>query len=166
MRIGKRGDVLKFKVTKKTHATLHSKKRFPVFIDHIHFLTRRAGWKVNKVHHYYTFEQEPFKKDYILGNQKARQAAVARGDNVQANLWKLLNNANFGFECRDNSQNKSLHLIAEVEFISKYGSYDSNNCFLNIDPRIKNINKYYNDVDKLKKDEVPYADTFREEEIE
>ena len=64
------GDILKFKATEKTHATLRSKKRFPMFIDHIYFLTRRAGWKVNNVHHYYTFEKEHFKKDYILGNQK------------------------------------------------------------------------------------------------
>ena len=52
------------------------KKRFPMFIDHIHFLTKRAGWKVTKVHAHYTFEQEPFKKEYVLGNQRARQEAV------------------------------------------------------------------------------------------
>ena len=59
MRIGKTGDVLKFKATEKMHATLCSKKRFPMFIDHIHFLTRRVSWKVNYIHYYYTFEQEP-----------------------------------------------------------------------------------------------------------
>ena len=169
MRIRKKGDILKFKATEKTHATLRSKKRFPMFIDHIYFLTRRAGWKVNNVHHYYTFEKEHFKKDYILGNQKAIQAAVARGDDVQADFWKLLNNANFGFDYRDNLHNKSLHLMydenPEVEFISKYGSYDNGNCFLNLDARLKNINKYYNDVDNLEKDKVPYANTLREEEI-
>ena len=168
MRIRKKDDVLKFKATEKTHATLRSKKRFPMFIDH---MTRRAGWKVNNnIHHYYTFEKEHFKKDYILGNQKAIQAAVARGDDVQADFWKLLNNANFGFDYRDNLQNKSLHLMydenAEVEFISKYGSYNSDNCFQNLDARLKNINKYYNDADNLEKDEVPYADTLREEKIE
>ena len=86
MRIEKRGDVLMFKATKKKHATLRSEKKFPMFIDHVHFLTRKAGWKVNNVHHYHTFEQEPFKKDCILGNQKGRQAAVARGGNMQANF--------------------------------------------------------------------------------
>ena len=48
------------------------------------------------------FEQEPFKKDYKLGYEKARQEAVARGNDVQANFWKLLNNANIGFDCNDN----------------------------------------------------------------
>ena len=85
MRSGKRGNILSFKATEKTHATLHPKKRFPMFIDQIHFLTERVGWKVTKVHARYSFE-EPFKKEYILGNQHARQEAVARGDDVQANF--------------------------------------------------------------------------------
>ena len=75
------------------------------------------------MHNYYTFEQEPFKKEYILGNQRARQEVVARGDDVQANFWKLVNNADFGFDCRGNSQNNSLHLIyhkeAQVDFLGK-----------------------------------------------
>ena len=43
MRTGKRENILKHKATKKTQATLCSKKRFPMYIDHIHFLTKRAG---------------------------------------------------------------------------------------------------------------------------
>ena len=59
--------------------------------------------------------EDPFKKDYILDHQKARQEGVARGDDVQANFWKLSNNANFGFGYRNNSQNKSLHLIYDEQ---------------------------------------------------
>ena len=137
MRTSIKNNVLKYKATEKTHTTLYSKKRFPMYIDCIHLLTKRAGWKVTKVHNYYTFEQETFKEEYILGNQKARQ------DDVQANFWKLLNHVNFSFDGRDNSQKKSLHLIcnkeAEIDFISKYGGYSSTNCFLNLDAQIKNI---------------------------
>ena len=111
MRVGKKDNILKLLVTEKTHATLKRKKYFPMFLNHIDFLTKRAGWRVTKVYSHCTFELEPFKKDYILGNQIARQEAVARADDVQANFWKLLNNANFGFDCRNNSQNKRLHLI-------------------------------------------------------
>lgn len=68
MSTGKMVDVLKLKATEKTHATLRPKKRLPMFIDHTHFLTKRVGWKVTKVHKYYTFEQEPFKRQYILKN--------------------------------------------------------------------------------------------------
>ena len=78
---------------------------------------------------------------------------MARGDDVQANFWKLLNYVNFGFDCRDNSQNKSLHLIynenTEVELNSKYSKYDTNNCFVDLDARIKNIEEYYSNLDNL-----------------
>ena len=94
---------------------------------------------------------------------------MARGDDVQANFLKLLNNTNFGFECRDNCQNKSLDLIydenAEVGFISKYNKYDTNNCFLDLDAKIKNIEEYYSNLDNLKDDEQPYAETLKQEEI-
>lgn len=102
MRTGKRENILKYQSTEKTHATFKPKKRFPIFVNDIHFLTTRAGWKLSKVFNYYMFEQEPFKKDYKLGYEKARQEAVARGNDVQANFWKLLNNANIGFDCNDN----------------------------------------------------------------
>ena len=122
------------------------------------------------MHKYYTFEQEPFEKEYILGNHRSRQAAMAKGDDVRANVWKLLNNANFRFDCGGNSQNKSLHLIydedEEVEFISKYGDYNSDNCFLKLDSRIENINRYYDNVENLDEEEKPYAETLREEEME
>ena len=73
MRSGNRGNILSFKATEKMHPPLNPQERFPMFIDHIHFLTERTGWKVTKVHAHYTFEQEPFKKEYILGNRRARQ---------------------------------------------------------------------------------------------
>ena len=88
---------------------------------------------------------------------------------MQANFWKLVNNAYFGFDCRGNSQNKYLHLIydenAEVEFISKYSRYDANNCFLYLDARIKNIEEYYSNLDNLEDDGQSYAETLKQEEI-
>ena len=149
--------MLSFKATEKTRATLDPKKRFPMFIDHIHFLTERAGWKVTKVHAHCSLEKEPFKKEYTLSNQRARQEAVAQGDDVQANFWKFFNNSNIGFDCRDNSQNKSLHLIynedAEIEFLTKYEGYKSTNPFLSLEARIRNIEEKYKDVENLPFDE-------------
>ena len=139
----KKDDILKFLVTEKTHATLKPKKGFSMFLDHIDFLTKRADWKVTKVYAHFTFEQEPFKKYYILGNQKVRREAVTQGDDIQVNFWKLLNNANVGFDCRDNSQNKSVHLICdkqfEIDFVSKYKGYESTN--YNLENMIKNVCK-------------------------
>ena len=50
MRTGKSGDILKFKSSEKL-----PKKGFPIFIDHIHFLITRGGWKVSKVYEYYNY---------------------------------------------------------------------------------------------------------------
>ena len=65
----------------------------------------------------------------------------------------------------DNSQNKSLHIIydenAEVEFISKYRKHYTNNCFLDLDTRIKNIEEYYSNLDNLGDDKQPYAETLK-----
>lgn len=143
MRMRKKENILKFLVTEKTHATLRLMKRFLMYVYHIQFLTHRAGWEVTKSH--YTFEQECFKKDFVLGNQRARQEAVVRGDNVQGNFYKLMNNSNFGFDFRNNLQNRSIQFIydvqKEIEFITQYGSSDDNNCFLKEENLIKKCNK-------------------------
>ena len=140
-----------------------------MYIDHIHVLTEKAEWKVNKVHLYYSFEHELYKKEYIFGNQRAIQKAVARGDDVQTDFWKLVNNANYEFYCRDNSQNKILHLIydenAEVEFISKYSNDEANNFLLDLDARIKKSEEYHSNLDNLKDDEHSYAETLNQEKI-
>ena len=167
MRMCKKENVLKFRAIGKSHATLSPKKRFFMYINHIHFLTKRAGWAVRNVYSYYTFEQETFKKEYILGNQRASQDAVARGDGVQGNFWKLLNNSNFGYDCRENLQNKSLHLIydeeAEINFITKYDGNNSN-CFLNLNTHVKNIEERYNDIENLAEDEQSSAETLKKAE--
>ena len=86
MRMGKKENILKSLVTEKTHVTLRLEKRFPMLVDHIQFLTSKAGCEVTKVYSHYTFEQECFKKEFVLGSRRARQEAVAMGDDVQCNF--------------------------------------------------------------------------------
>ena len=50
-------------------------------------------------------------------------------------------------------------------FISKYNKYDTNNCFLDLDAKIKNIEEYCSNLDNLKDDEQLYAETLKQEEI-
>ena len=62
-------------------------------------------------------------------NQKARQEA---GDKVESDFCKLLNNANFGYDCRNNLDNCKFEPINdeinELNFIKRYYSnlYDRN----------------------------------------
>ena len=105
-----------------------------------------------------------------MGNQRARQEAVAMGDDVQANFWKLLNNANFSFDCRDNSQNRSLHLIydeqAGIEFINKYEVYDSNNCSVSEEAMTDNVRKKYKNMDDVSVNNQPFIDTLKKRKSE
>ena len=64
----KKENILKFLVTAKTEVTRRPKKSFPIYVDHLQFLTSRAGRVVTKVYCHYTFEQECLKKDFVLGN--------------------------------------------------------------------------------------------------
>ena len=63
-----------------------------------------------------------------------------------------------------------MHLIydekAEIEFISKYEGYDSTNCFLSLDAKLKNIEGYYANLYNLADDEQPFAETLKQAEIE
>ena len=44
MRTRKMENILKYKATKKTHATLCPKKKFPMYMDHIHSLSYKEDW--------------------------------------------------------------------------------------------------------------------------
>ena len=88
-----------YRCTHKTHATLFAKTFQPLYVEHIKFLIRRAGGKVTKTCSYFSFEQERFKKDFMLMNQHLRQNAK---NPVEKDFFKLLNNANFGYDCCNN----------------------------------------------------------------
>ena len=54
----------------------YSKQVQPLYLEHLKILIGRAGWKVTKLYAHYTFEQEKFKKDFILMNQRSRLTAI------------------------------------------------------------------------------------------
>ena len=89
----------------------------------------RCGWKVTKLYKHFYFDQERFKQNFILINQKARQEA---GDKVESDFCKLLSNANFEYDCRNNLDNCKFRpindKIKELSFIKRYHSnlYDKN----------------------------------------
>ena len=75
------------------------KKRFePMYLEQVFFAVVRAGWKITKI---YT-QQEKFKKKFSLMNQKSRENAKIYFEN---DFYKLMNNSNFGFDCRNNLGN-------------------------------------------------------------
>ena len=145
--------------TAKSHATLLPKTCIPLYIEDLRFLIKRAGWKVTKLYSHFTFEQDTFKKDFVLMNQKSRQNAT---NDIEKNFYKLMNNANFGFDCRNDANSLKfdplIDEINEITYIKKY-----HNLF---DPKIKkfvsskiledHIEKEYTDELFKIKDDDPF----------
>ena len=124
-----RGNPNTYKISAKAHSNLFAKKIIPLYLEEIKFAVLRCGWKVTKLYKHFYFDQERFKRNFILMNQKARQEA---GDKVESDFCKLLNNANFGYDCRNNLDNCKFQPINdeinELNFIKRYHSnlYDKN----------------------------------------
>ena len=57
---------------------------------------------MTKIHSHLTFDQEHFKRNFIIMNQNSRQQAK---DEVTKDFFKLMNNSNFGYDCRNNLDN-------------------------------------------------------------
>ena len=126
--IKKKGDTLySLPFNSKTHSTLKEKIYVPLYAEDLYFLTTRAGWKVNKIYKHYTFKQDTFKKDFVVMNQNPRKTAKTK---FEKDFCKLLNNSNFGNDCRNNIGNCKPELIydgvEELSYIKKY-----TNIFLN-----------------------------------
>ena len=89
----------------------------------MHFLVTRAGWLVTHIYKHFTFEQMKFKKDFMVINQKSRQKATS---SAEKDFYKLLNNSNFGIDCRNNIDNCILEPLfddfEEMSYIKKFTS--------------------------------------------
>ena len=130
-REGTRGP-LSYKVTAKAHSTMLPKKFIPLYLEDLAFVIKRYGWVVTKIHAHLTFDQAPFKKDFILMNQKSRQESKT---NTEKDFYKLMNNANFGSDCRNNADNADFvpifEEINEIYSLQKYYSL--------IDPKVNDF---------------------------
>ena len=157
--IKKKGDTLySLPFNSKTHSTLKEKIYVPLYAEDLYFLTTRAGWKVNKIYEHYTFKQDTFKKDFVVMNQNARKTAKTK---VEKDFCKLLNNSNFGNDCRNNIGNCKLELIydgvEELSYIKKYTNIFSDPQFRvffsldvarqQIEPEFKKKLEKYNEED-------------------
>ena len=105
----------------KTHATLWDKIFVTIYAEDLYFLTTRAGWKVTRIYDHYTFRQARFKIEFVVMNQNARKVAKTK---VDKDFYRLLNNSNFGNDCRNNIGNCKLELmfdgLDEIAYIKKY----------------------------------------------
>ena len=54
---------------------------------------------MTKTHVHLTFEQKRFKQKFILMNQKSQESK----NSAEKDFYKLMNNSNFGYNCRNKS---------------------------------------------------------------
>ena len=112
-----------YRANAKAHANLFKKFFLPIYLEDLVFCIKRAGWKVTKIHVHLTFEQKRFKQKFILMNQKSRQGS---NNSVEKDFYKLMNNSNLGYDCRNNLDNCEFVPIfdehQEITFLGKYCS--------------------------------------------
>ena len=150
-----------YRCTAKSHTTMFPKKFIPLYLEDLRFLIKRAGWIVTKLYSHFTFEQDCFKKEFALSNQKSRQNAK---NDIKENFYRLMNNANFGFDCRNNANNTKfepiIDEIGEITYIKKYYNlFDSQVAnFVKSDVLEQNINKEYEQKMAMIKENDPFKD--------
>ena len=94
-----------------------------MYLEDLNFCIKRAGWKGTKIHWHLTFDQAPFKRNFIIMNQNSRQQAK---DEVTKVFFNLMNNSNFGYDCRNNLDNCKFNpIFDELNEITKVSRYHS-----------------------------------------
>ena len=153
------GEPKTYRTTQKAHTTL-LKKRYQVYLQHLSLLIKRAGWEVKKIYSHWTFEQERFKKDFILMDQTSRQNAK---NSIEKDFFKLMNNANLGYDCRNNLDNCQFVPIfdelKEVTYLKRYYNYFDQKVKLFKTSKLiqTDIEEKYNDsMTRLSKDDKSY----------
>ena len=155
-------DISALPFNSKMHSTLKKEKIFVnIYAEDLYFLTTRTGWKVTKIYDHYTFKQDTFKKDFVVMNQNARKTAKT---SVEQDFYKLLNNSNFGNECRSNIGSCKLELLYdgldEINYIKKFTNVFQNPCyreFFTIDLLKKQVNNEFKEkCEKLDKNDPFY----------
>ena len=123
-------DKLNIKYTgkdKKLILDLLPKKNYKIYYKNLEYYMK-LGIKITKVHKILTFDEKPFLKNYIDLNTNLRKKAI---NNLEKDLFKLMNNAIFGksmenvlnrsnIKLINNDPEKLLKLIREPNFQHAY----------------------------------------------
>ena len=100
------------------------KKIQPMYLEQLCFAINRASWSATKIYSHYTFEQECFKKNFILMNQCSRQNAK---NSIKKDFYKLMNNSDFRYDCCNNLDNcQFVPIFDELQGITYLKRYYNN----------------------------------------
>ena len=117
---------------------------------------------VTKIYYHYTFLQSAFKKDFVLNNQKEKQTTKS---DVERYFFKLMNNANFGVECGNNTNNSTFEPITDEIYEISYLIKDYNHFvnripgFVNSEILEKEVQNKFNEGIFIGKSDDPFKGT-------
>ena len=104
---------------------------------------------MTKIYDHYTFRQARFKRDFVVMNQNARKVAKTK---VEKDFYKLLNNSNFGNDCRNAFGNSKLELMfdghEEISYLKKFTNVMQSSKFrefFSLDLLCENVQKEYDE---------------------
>ena len=146
-----KGKPKSYRCTAKSHATMFTKNFIPIYLEDLGFLIKRAGRIVTKLYSHFTFEQDCFKKDFVLINQKSRQNAK---NDIEKCFYKLMNNAKFGFDCRNSASNMKFESLIDEKYHNLFDNKISS--FVNSDILEQNINQEFEQKIALIKENDPF----------
>ena len=132
-----------------------------IYAKDLYFLTTRAGWRVTKIYDHYTFKQDTFKRGFVVMHQNTGKTVKS---SVEKDFYKLLNNSNFGNDCRNNIGNCKLELLYdgldEIKYIKKFTNIFRDarfREFFSIDLIKEQVNNEFKEAcEKLDKDDPFY----------
>ena len=107
-------------------------KIIPLYAEDLHFLIKRSEWLVTYIYEHYIFEQSKFQNNFVVMNQKSTQQTTS---SAEKDFFRLLNNSNFGIDCRSSIDNCILEPLyddlAEIIYIKIFTSIFSDDTFRN-----------------------------------
>ena len=114
MRLNDKDIINSNKTPTKNHSTRDANIAIPLYAEHLHLLISKCGWRKNKRSLY--LKQSKFKKELVIMNQVSRQNCKT---DVKKDFNKLMSNANFGYYCRNNTDNCYFQAVFdEIEELS------------------------------------------------
>ena len=95
-----------------------------MYLEQLCLAINIAHWSVTKIYSHYTFEQECSIKKFHLMNQRSRQNVK---NSIETDLYKLMNNSIFGYDCCNNLDNCQFvpifHERQEITYLKRYYNY-------------------------------------------
>ena len=101
----KKEELVSLAFNSKTHGTLEKKIFVDLYAEDLYLLTTKAGWKLKYI------AIILLNKIFLKENLRWINARKSAKTKAEKDFYKLLNNSNFGNDCRNNIDNCSLELM-------------------------------------------------------